>query len=210
MFGKFSRIQRAFAMLGALCSIAGWARADRVVLTPSAYNLPPGSTKLEVARRESHGGLTHYWVNVGLVGGIELEGARRETQKRQIDSLSLQYNILPDIGFTPAVSVGVRDVANRTDEGIAFYVAVAYRLPYMPPNPLIDEMYLFGGVGAGGIKGPFVGAEVRTPYHILLSAEYDSRAWNAAVSWQPVPLLQLRLYSIDGETYYGASLAVSF
>jgi hypothetical protein len=25
-----------------------------------------------------------------------------------------------------------------------------------------------------------------------------------------VPLLQLRLYSIDGETYYGASLAVSF
>jgi hypothetical protein len=176
MFGKFSRIQRAFAMLGALCSIAGWARADRVLLTPSAYNLPPGSTKLEVARRESHGGLTHYWVNVGLVGGIELEGARRETQKRQIDSLSLQYNILPDIGFTPAVSVGVRDVANRTDEGIAFYVAVAYRLPYMPPNtPHRRDVPVRRCPAREESRDPSWGAEVRTPYHILLSAEYDSR-----------------------------------
>ncbi len=210
MSAKFSHIKRAFAVLCVLCTIVGWSRADRLVLTPSAYNLPPGSAKLEIARRESRGGLTQYWLHVGLVGGIELEGARFETQRRHIDSLSLQYNILPDIGFTPAVSVGVRDVADRTDDGIAFYLAVAYRLPYMPPNPLIEEMYLFGGVGAGGIKGPFVGAEVRSPFRILLSAEYDSRAWNAAVSWEPVPLLRLRLYSIDGETYYGASLAVSF
>jgi hypothetical protein len=193
-----------------LIVLATAARADRVILTPSAYNLPPGSVKIEIARRESKGGLTQYWANLGLVGGIEIEGLRLETRTRQVDSLSLQYNILPDIGFTPAVSVGVRDVANRTEDGIAFYLAIGYRLPYMPPNPLIDEMYLFGGVGAGGIHGAFVGAEVRTPYHILLSAEYDSRMWNAAVSWEPVPLLRLRLYSIDGETYYGASLAVSF
>jgi hypothetical protein len=186
------------------------AHADRLILTPSAYNLPPGSAKLEIARRESKGGLTQYWANLGLVGGIEIEGLRVETRSRHMDSLSLQYNILPDIGFTPAVSVGVRDVANKTDDGIAFYVAIGYRLPYMPSNPFIDEMYLFGGIGAGGIKGPFIGAEVRTPYHVLLSAEYDSRAWNAAVSWEPVPLLRLRLYSIDGETYYGASLALSF
>lgn len=206
----FGNLRSGMAILWALIALSTGAHADRIILTPSAYNLPPGSVKLEIARRESQGGLTQYWVNLGLVGGIELEGTRTETQRQQIDSLSLQYNILPDIGFTPAVSVGVRDVANKTDDGIAFYVAVGYRLPYMPPNPFIDEMYLFGGIGAGGIKGPFVGAEVRTPYHILLSAEYDSRVWNAAVSWEPVPLLQLRLYSIDGETYYGASLAVSF
>lgn len=193
-----------------LILLATGVRADRVILIPSAYNLPPGSAKLEIARRESKGGLTQYWANLGLVGGIEIEGVRLETPSRQVNSLNLQYNILPDVGFTPAVSAGVRDIANRTEDGIAFYLAVGYRLPYTPPNPLIDEMYLFGGIGAGGIKGPFVGAEVRTPYHILLSAEYDSRVWNAAVSWEPVPLLRLRLYSIDGETYYGASLAVSF
>ncbi|GIV21121.1 MAG: hypothetical protein KatS3mg023_2872 [Armatimonadota bacterium] len=206
----FGNLRSGTTILWALIALSTGAHADRIILTPSAYNLPPGSVKLEIARRESQGGLTQYWVNLGLVGGIELEGTRTETRRQQIDSLSLQYNILPDIGFTPAVSVGVRDVANKTDDGIAFYVAVGYRLPYMPPNPFIDEMYLFGGIGAGGIKGPFIGAEVRTPYRILLSAEYDSRVWNAAVSWEPVPLLQLRLYSIDGETYYGASLAVSF
>lgn len=206
----FGNPRRGAITFGMLIVLATAARADRVILTPSAYNLPPGSVKIEIARRESKGGLTQYWANLGLVGGIEIEGLRLETRTRQVDSLSLQYNILPDIGFTPAVSVGVRDVANRTEDGIAFYLAIGYRLPYMPPNPLIDEMYLFGGVGAGGIHGAFVGAEVRTPYHILLSAEYDSRMWNAAVSWEPVPLLRLRLYSIDGETYYGASLAVSF
>ncbi|MGC8784974.1 MAG: hypothetical protein ACP5RN_11405 [Armatimonadota bacterium] len=206
----FGNLHRGTVILWALIALATGAHADRVILTPSAYNLPPGSAKLEIARRESKGGLTQYWANLGLVGGIEVEALRLETRTRHVDSLGLQYNILPDIGFTPAVSVGVRDVANRTENGIAFYLAVGYRLPYMPPNPFIDEMYLFGGVGAGGIKGPFVGAEVRTPYHILLSAEYDSRVWNAAVSWEPVPLLRLRLYSIDGETYYGASLAVSF
>lgn len=206
MFGSKNTII-AFCALIALATGAG---ADRLILTPSAYNLPPGSAKIEIARRESKGGLTQYWVNLGLVGGIEIEGLRLETRSGHVDSLSLQYNVLPDIGFTPAVSVGVRDVANRTEDGIAFYLAVGYRLPYMPPNPFIDELYLFGGIGAGGIKGPFVGTEVRTPYHILLSAEYDSRAWNAAVSWEPVPLLRLRLYSIDGETFYGASLAVSF
>jgi len=206
----FGNPRRGAITFGMLIVLATAARADRVILTPSAYNLPPGSVKIEIARRESKGGLTQYWANLGLVGGIEIEGLRLETRTRQVDSLSLQYNILPDIGFTPAVSVGVRDVANRTEDGIAFYLAIGYRLPYMPPNPLIDEMYLFGGVGAGGIHGAFVGAEVRTPYRILLSAEYDSRMWNAAVSWEPVPLLRLRLYSIDGETYYGASLAVSF
>ncbi|MCS6831155.1 MAG: hypothetical protein RMM08_05980 [Armatimonadota bacterium] len=196
-------------VLCALIALSAIARADRVILTPSAYNLPPGSAKLEVARRESRGGLTRYWASLGLVGGIEVEGLRLETRSRQVDSLSLQVNILPDVGFTPAVSVGVRDLANRTDDGVAFYLAVGYRLPYMPPNPFIEEMYLFGGIGAGGIKGPFAGAEIRTPYHIVLSAEYDSRVWNAAVSWEPAPLLRLRLYSIGGETYYGASLAIS-
>lgn len=206
MFG----LKAAAIALCVLTALVTGVRADRLILTPSAYNLPPGSAKIEVARRESKGGLTQYWANLGLVGGIEIEGLRQETRSRQVDSLSLQYNVLPDIGFTPAVSIGVRDVANRTERGIAFYLAIGYRLPYMPPNPFIDEMYLFGGIGAGGIDGLFAGAEVRTPYHILLSVEYDSRAWNAAVSWEPVPLLRLRLYSIDGETYYGASLAVSF
>ncbi|MDW8290192.1 MAG: hypothetical protein RMM06_05680 [Armatimonadota bacterium] len=182
--------------------------ADRVVISPSAYNLPPGSLKLEVARRESKGGLTYYWLNLGLVGGIELEAVRSETARKQVDSLGIQFNLLPDIGFTPAVSVGVRDIGDRTDEGFAFYLAIGYRLPYMPPNPLIEEMYLFGGLGAGGIRGFFIGTEIRTPYRLWLSAEYDSRTWNAALSWEPVPLLRLRLYSLGGETYYGASLAV--
>lgn len=207
MFGNLRLVVVALCALGVLVTSA---HADRVILSPSAYNLPPGAAKLEVVRRESKGGVNHYWVNLGLVGGIEVEGLRWETPTRQVDSLSLQYNILPDIGFAPAVSVGIRDVANKTQEGTALYMAVAYRLPYMPSNPLIEEAYLFGGVGVGGIKGLFVGAEVRTPLRILLSAEYDSRRWNAAVSWEPVPLLRLRLYNIDGETYYGASLAVTF
>ncbi|MER3473601.1 MAG: hypothetical protein C4335_06110 [Armatimonadota bacterium] len=207
MFGK---VAQGLTALCALIMLTMSATADRVVLTPSAYNLPPGSAKLEIARRESKGGLTQYWMNLGLVGGIEVEGLRLETSSRHLDTLSLQYNILPDIGFTPAISAGVRDIANKTAEGRAIYLAVGYRLPYMPPNPFIDEMYLFGGVGAGGIKGAFLGTEVRTPYHILLSVEYDSRAWNAVLSWEPVPLLRLRLYSLDKETYYGASLSVSF
>lgn len=185
------------------------AHADRVVLSPSGYNLPPGSLKLEVARRESQGGLTYYWLNLGLVGGLEIEAARAETSARQIDSLSVQINLLPDIGFTPAVSVGVRDAGDKTPNGSALYVAVAHRLPYMPPNPFIEEMYLFGGLGVGGIRGLFAGAEIRTPYRLGLTAEYDSRAWNVVLSWEPVPLLRLRLYQLDGATYYGASLALS-
>ncbi len=200
---------RAIA-LGILIALSVTVHADRLILAPSAYNLPPGSARLEVARRESAGGLTQYWVNVGLVGGIELEVGRWETPQRQVDTLSLQYNLLPDIGFTPAVSVGIRDIGGRTQDGAALYLALAYRLPYMPPNPLIDGMTLFGGVGAGGIRGAFLGAEVRTPHHLLLSVEYDSRAWNGSISWEPVPLLRLRLYSLDGQTFYGASLSVSF
>ncbi|MCS6950109.1 MAG: hypothetical protein RMM06_01445 [Armatimonadota bacterium] len=198
------------ALLLALFVLTSGTRADRVVLSPSGYNLPPGSLKLEVARRERNGELTQYWLNLGIVGGIELEVVRQERAASRVDSVGIQYNLLPDIGFTPAVSIGIRDVSDRTNEGFAVYTALGHRLPYMPPNPFIEEMYLFGGVGAGGIRGPFVGTEIRTPYRLWLSAEYDSRAWNFALSWEPVPLLRLRLYSLDGKTFYGASLAVSF
>lgn len=194
---------------GVLLLLWTGAHADRLILTPTAYNLPPGSLKIEVARRESQGGLTYYWAHLGLVGGIEVEVARQQYSERRIDSLSLQYNLLPDIGFTPALSFGLRDLADKTDEGFSLYLAVGHRLPYMPPNPFIEEMYLFGGVGGGGIRGLFVGTQILTPYRLLLTVEYDSRRWNAALSWQPTPFLRLSLYRIDGENFYGASLTTS-
>lgn len=204
------RLSTALSASCLLLAFIGSVQADRLVLIPSAYNLPPGSAKLEVCRSESKGGLTNYWVNIGLVGGLEIEGARIVTRNRQVDSLSLLYNLLPDLGFTPAVSIGIRDVADKTDQGSALYLAAAYRLPQIYPNLIIEELYVFGGVGTGGIKGFFFGGEARTPYRILLAVEYDSRVWNASLSWEPVPLFRLRIYSIGGETYYGASLAISF
>lgn len=206
----FSRIGWRAIVAGILIVLPATVWADRLIRMPIGYNLPPGSLKIEVARRNGNGELTQYWAQVGLVGGIELEATRIESAGRTTDSLSLQYKLLPDIGFTPAVSLGLRDIADNTQEGFSVYVALGYRLPYMPPNPLIEEMYVFGGLGAGGIKGLFIGTEIRTPYRILLSVEYDSRQWNGAISWEPLPMLRLRLYSIDSQTFYGASLSFSF
>lgn len=206
----FARVGWIAIAVGILLFLPATLWADRLIRMPIGYNLPPASLKIEVARQNDNGGITQYWTQVGLVGGIEVEITRLERAGRNTDSLSLQYKLLPDIGFAPAVSLGLRDITDNTQEGFSAYIALGYRLPYTPPNPFVEEMYLYGGLGAGGIKGLFVGTDIRTPYRILLSVEYDSRQWNAAISWEPLPMLRLRLYSIDRQTFYGASLSLSF
>ena len=80
------------------------------------------------------------------------------------------------------------------------------RLPVDKFVPIFSSFEVTGGLGVGGIAGPFVGVDTRLPLKLFLQAEYDSHDVNAAAGWQPAKMFRIKGYTIDGHFFAGAEL----
>ena len=190
------------------CVLACTAHADRLITIPTAPSLGVGQAKLELLHSDTRGGQTRYWANVGLPMGLEVSVDGESIDDNSDLGLGLQYTVLPDTGFTPAVSVGVTDLTDRTDVGRGLYLAGSYQLPYMPENNLVRDIKLFAGVGEGRYNGAFVGTELGLLGNTTLRCEYDSRAWNAALDWRAANGLSVTLATLDDQLSYGVRLQI--
>lgn len=191
----------------ALVLCASQAFADRLVLTPTGSVLGRADLRGEAAFGPDDTRL--YWVNVGL-GLVELEGSRMENDAGlKEDILSAEAALLPETILTPAVGVGVRDISDEIERG--YYVAVTKTVPLTDKIPFfLHDVKLHAGYGIDGINGLFGGAEIGLPMGFVLAGEYDGENTNASLSWEALPMVGLKVYSLDSEIFFGASFKSAF
>ena len=199
-----------------ICMIAGSAFADRLILTPTGKTLSTGGIKAEALLKADGDGQA-YWINAGI-SRFEVEGARfQDFGADDVDSISAQISILPETSFTPAISIGGRDLSDETKDkgalynGRAFYVAATKSVPVTGGIPIIlQDVKVHGGIGTNSLSGLFFGAEGRLFGGINLSAEYDTEDFNFAAAYGIIPTLRAEVASIKGDFFFGAKFSTSF
>lgn len=201
------------AILSICCLIAGTAVADRLILIPTGTTLSTGDFRAEYA---GHGSAQAYWAAVGITR-LEVEGAWfRNFGSNENGAVSAQIAVLPETSFTPALGVGVRDIGDSADtsallyDGRSAYVAVSKGVETGEGLTFVQDLKAHAGIGTGSLSGIFFGAEVTLPGKVRLAAEYDTKDFNFAATYNVAPIAKLRVSSIHDEGYYGAVISTSF
>lgn len=182
------------------------AGADRLILIPTGQTLTTGQVRAEAAFSPSNDEGKYMWLATGLMQ-VELSVLRHELPSGENDNeYGAQWNFLPETSLTPGIAFGVQDIASESEEGVAGYVVASKHLPISAFNPFVNDLEVTAGIGAGGIRGPFFGAEAHLPLNFFIQGEYDSHDFNAAFGWQPVSMFRLKAYTIRDDAYFGAEL----
>ena len=190
------------------------ARADRTILSPRGFILPPGDIQFEYAGRTTDGHSNIQWLQLSLPGsdlGLEVEIERRYAAGRSRSSFNLQYtltgNALSDIA--PVISVGARDLINSDVEGRSAYFAISKTIGLsLAQSRLVSDLRVHAGYGSGRMDGPFAAGEVKLRLGCIVSAEYFQRRWNMELALPASQYVKLRVYTLNGAVYYGASLRI--
>ncbi len=190
-----------------LIALGGCVLADPIILAPSATTLSTGQVRAEAALSPGNDQGNYFWFGTGI-SQFEVNLIRCGQSGGKVENdFGFQWDIIPQTVATPAVAVGLADVGSQSSSGVAPYAVATKRLPVSSILPFVSSFEMTGGLGAGGISGPFLGFDAKLPLKFFLQAEYDSHNLNAAAGWQPTKLFRLKAYSINGHIYGGAELA---
>lgn len=207
------RLVLAAAIALLVFMVSGGVSADRLILTPKGTTLGTGGLSAEYANN-SDGDGTIYWANIGI-SRFEIEGARFiDFGPNDTDVFGLQASVIPETSFTPALAIGVRNIADE-DNGLlepynerSFYVSASKVLPLAEGAPgILGNASVHGGVGTGGLGGFFFGVDASIiPLGVKAAVEYDTEDWNWAASYGFAGIINARITSIKGDVYYGFTL----
>ncbi|MCX6359253.1 MAG: hypothetical protein NT029_05590 [Armatimonadetes bacterium] len=191
-------------------------RADRIVLAPKAKTVLPGAVAAEWAAASVDGGKQIARLALGIPKndlGVEVEYERFRSGGRSADALSAQYSILGE-AFTnflaPAISVGVRDMANSGRQGRAYYLALSRTIGFSElQEKLLGSLRIHAGVGTNRMGGAYIGADLGLPGGLNLAAEVVGHRLNARARMRVLGPVMAEALSLDGQGYLGASVSVS-
>jgi hypothetical protein len=207
MRSRILKLSRLFGLL-ALALSSGAARADRLIWIPTASiaHLQADYTQ------EAFG-------KAGVVTGQIGLGKQFELMVRHYKDFGVsdktevggQYQVLPEGIATPALSIGVWDVADDGPAGRRIFGVISKTVPLVNYVPLgIHDVKFHAGVGSNRLSGVFAGGQVGFPFGFGLYAEYDARDVNAGISWSPIKLLRLKAESWRGHIFVGGQLSSPF
>jgi hypothetical protein len=215
--GRPRSLQALTFLLGPaiLSLLAAPAGADRNVLAPRGLVTNPDSVKLEYAVQDRNQRNQIGWLNIGMpqqLLGLELEVEHFELGGRRRETVSAQYSLTGN-AFTleaPAVSVGVRDLLNRGRERQAVFVALTKTIGLsLGQERFLRDLKIHGGLGSRRLEGPFLGFQARLAAGPTISAEYVARRINASIGVSALKFLQLKVYTLDRELFWGASITLA-
>ncbi|MCW5943600.1 MAG: hypothetical protein KIS66_15320 [Fimbriimonadaceae bacterium] len=173
----------------AVCLLAAVAvRADRLLFIPTGKKLPQGTVRGEWLFDGGDRERNRFYLGAGITKNIEFEfltfSPPRSGQSR-LDSMNVSYNYVdPVVGFVPGITLGVRDLFDRS-EGRAFFVATTYKIGldglYNSDTPA--ELTL--GLGTKPYRGAFVGVTLPFTATFRIIGEHDSRDLRAGFEFKP-------------------------
>src|ERR1041385_433891 len=187
---------------------SGMARADRVILSPLGDTLPIDSFKAEYVTGLGNLSSDLSWFAVSSGSGIELELQRLSaiTEAKNRYSLNIEYPQVP-FGNYLSVSYGIRDVTGTGTEHGAVYIAAMAPIRFYGKRPLLRELRVNLGLGTGRMDGLFFGVEANLMGNVRFSAELYRRQPNVGIALPVTRNLQAKVYSLDGNIYYGMAFS---
>ena len=210
-YGAAQPLALGISLLGG-CLLAGVARADRVVLGPSAETLTPDTGRVQYLLGTDPAEANRLWLSYSSPAGIELELERDDlhTERKKLYSFNIEYPILPDFGAAPAISVGVRDLTGTGIEHGGLYGVVTHSFPLSERvYKVMRSFKASAGVGTGSIGGPFAGFEARFGTDLGLHAEVYRHRPNVGLSLRLARNVQANAVTLDGSFYYGLSYSLT-
>lgn len=177
--------------------------ADSIIFVPRGTTLTTKQFRGQVMFSGSGDDGNFFSFSLGLkqleMGYTHAEYANDRTE----ELISGQWNVLPETFITPAIGIGVKDVASESKEGIGFYGSMTKHIPIEHFSNIIDDFSVTVGMGAKSINGFFFGAEAKLPLYFVGQLEFDGDNWNSALCWQPADAFRLKYYKTGSKKYYG-------
>jgi hypothetical protein len=188
----------------ALALSSGVARADRLIWIPTAGISRP-SIEYMADPFGKRGVATG---QIGLGKQFELLVRHyKDFDRSSSTEVGGQFTILPEGFATPGIALGVWDVANDGPRGRRVFGVVSKSLPLVNTLPVgFHDIKVHAGIGSGKLSGVFVGGQAGFPFGFGIYGEYDTRHFNAGLSWSPVGIIRLKAESWGGRLFVGAQL----
>ena len=130
---------------------------------------------------------------------------------REEGLLDLSYNYIPAIpDFGLGISVGVQDIADRSEAGRSFYFAITQKTNNFDVGNADTPTEITLGLGTGRYGGMFFGARLPITNVFRIVTEYDSHRPMVGLEIVPTENLTVRWLIRDRETLLGFSLSKRF
>lgn len=195
------------AALLALLLCAAACRADRLVDVFTARRVPLGQVRFSWLAPVDRTGASEGYLTLGVTPLVAVEAALDRRAGKSVSTLSGEFNLLPAVrDLSPGVSVGVRDLFDRTPRRRAFYLALTYRATL--ENDLVTGTPVDLTLGADSRNGAFAGVYLPFSDHLAGIAELESKRATAGFELRPVRGLSLRWLFREQETLIGVGYSV--
>ncbi len=196
------RLWAAFLILG----VATGAVADRFLLTPTGNRIRPGTVRVESLA--TAGRPARSWLEAGITTNLDLGISHIAGRDASLD-LTWNY-LLPITDIAPGLSFGLLDLADKTPEGRAGYIAFTNYFGNIGDlNTDIPTEFTLGFWTRG--KGqPFGSVSLPFADQFRLVAETSGGEIRAGFDLRPVKDLSLKVVWMDGRPSAGLRLSQRF
>lgn len=197
---------RAWAMFAAL--LPAVAMADRLVDIPLGRKLLQGSVRLRGTAVSGESGSHQALLGTGVFDSYEVDlELRRSGGGRWAATLDAAFNLSPPItDVAPGVSVGVLDLANRTPDGRAAYLAFTQRFGNYGELNQNTPTEVTLGLWSRSDGLAFVGASLPLWDRLLVLGEATGAGVVAGLEARPARGFSLRWVAGRSEHRFQASL----
>lgn len=158
------------------------ARADRLLLVPTAHGLGPGAVRAEGWYATGFGQPRAVFAGFGLGSGVEAQARWVQlASPAGPAAVDLQYTyISPVADISPGLATGVLDAFDTTEDGRRIYACAT--LNRGPGYGRYAEFTV--GLAVGRRSGPMAGLRVPLGRSTVALGEYDGVRWSGGVEYK--------------------------
>lgn len=200
------RCSRLIPIIGFFAA-AGYAHADRLISIPIGNKIRYRFVRAEFRMLNEHRERYIAALGMGVTRDLEVEVFMDRLGGRARGTFDVAFSQLPPIVDTsPGISIGVRDVLNRTADGRYSYLAFTNRIGLDGEFNGGTPMELTLGARFGKTSGAFVGVMLPFTWQFRLLAEHDAKRAAAGLEYLPFHGWSVRLMTDER----GPSCAVRY
>ncbi len=196
------RLWAALLILG----VAAGAMADRFLLTPKGSRIRPGTVRIETLA--TAGRPTRSWLEAGITTNLDL-GVNYIAGRDATLDLTWNY-LLPITDIAPGLSFGLLDLADKTPEGRAGYLAFTNHFGNIGDLNMDIPTEFTLGVWTRGKGQPFASVSFPFAEQFRLIAETAGGEITAGMDLRPIKDVSVRLVWIQGRPSAGLRLSCRF
>ncbi len=168
-----------------------------LMMTPTADTLKTGGFDCgAVFVSDENNDTTFFSANVGLVPSLEVGAAIVSPEHGDNNAIiNAKYGLLSETIATPALAIGISDLADEIDS--TPYIVVSKALTVQSQRFLAPRVHV--GLGGGRLSGLFLGLSAAVSDRTQLMVEYDTDDVNFGVQFAAAQGLRLHAGLLAGD-----------